>query len=149
MSIAVSALVRPSRVHRCLLGACALVHCAMAFALMLGLPFPYLGGAPMALLPACAAAVLLAACLRAPKTRWIDISGTGDLRVTVQQDVRTDAAVSTALLPGSSVWPLLMVLRYGEPGGRSHRLVIGRDAVDAATWRALAVALAVVGRRAR
>jgi len=147
MSIAVSALVRPSRVHRCLLGACALVQCAVAAALALDTPFHYLGGPVLWLAPAFAAAALLPAVARTAKMHRIDISGTGELRVTVQQDVRAGAAGHVVLLPGSVVWPPLMVLRYGEPGGAAHVLVAWRDAVDAAAWRALAVALAALGRR--
>jgi toxin CptA len=145
MSIAVSAFVRPSRTHRLLLGACALSHCAIAAAIGMGGAGRYLGAPYLALLPALAAAVLLAAAARPPKTHRIDISGTGDLRVTVQQDVRANGA-ACRLLPGSVVWPQLMVLRCSQAGGGVHVLVIWRDAVDAAAWRALAVALAAAGR---
>jgi hypothetical protein len=38
-------------------------------------------------------------------------------------------------------------LRSAAPGSGPRVLGVWRDSVDAATWRALAVALAVVGRR--
>jgi toxin CptA len=40
------------------------------------------------------------------------------------------------------------VLRYGAPGMPARVLPVWRDSVDAQAWRALAVALAVIGRRA-
>jgi hypothetical protein len=147
MSIAVSAIVRPSRVHRILLGACALVHCCMAVAFASGAPSPSLGGPFLGLLPALAAAFLVGSLVRPPKTHQIDISGIGDLRVTVQQDVAASGLTGVALLPGTGVWPLLMVLRYGQPGGVARVLVVARDAVDGADWRALAVALGALGHR--
>jgi toxin CptA len=57
-----------------------------------------------------------------------------------------DSVVS--LLPGSVVWTVLIVLRYGAPGMPARVLPVWRDSVDAQAWRALAVALAVIGRRA-
>jgi hypothetical protein len=54
---------------------------------------------------------------------------------------------TTVLLPGSVIWPMLMVLRHAAPGTGPRVLCVWRDSVDATVWRALAVALAVVGRR--
>jgi toxin CptA len=51
------------------------------------------------------------------------------------------------LLPGSVVWPMLMLLRHAVAGAGPRVVAVWRDSVDADTWRALAVALAVVGRR--
>lgn len=154
MSIAVSALVRPSRALRLLLALAGLAQLAAACALA-SAPGRY-RAAPMlvgALL--LAGAALLAAAARRPKTHRIDISGTGDLRVTVQQVLHAPSCNDTPvarLLPGSVVWPVLMLLRWHvpAPGARpcTHVLHVWRDAVDADAWRALAVALAAVGRRA-
>jgi toxin CptA len=144
MSIAVSALVGPSRVHRSLLAACALVQLTTAAFLALPWAGDYLGTpllALSALLGAAALARAASADAHPPKTHRIDISGTGELRVTVQQGMQ-----AARLLPGSVVWPLLMVLRCRLASGQVRVLIVWRDAVDGATWRALAVALRVIGR---
>lgn len=174
MSIALSAIVGPSRMARRILAAWTLAQwCAAAMVLaaparfaMPGCLAAILGGAGAAL--ACAAA-------RPPKTHRIDISGTGELRVTVQQNVRaarhssTAATVATVavapdraviepaatpstpstLSPGSVIWPGLIVLRLGAADGRSSVVPIWRDGVDGDTWRALTVALGVVGKADR
>jgi hypothetical protein len=165
MSIAVSALVKPSRAFRFVLGGAGLVQLGAACAAGLdGLFAPARGVAvsfavplPAALVTAAlllAGTLLLAAAARRPMTHRIDISGTGELRVTVQQGVPLPAwrdAQAVELLPGSAVWPLLMLLRYRAPRdggtGRTHTLHVWRDSVDADAWRALRVALAVAGRR--
>lgn len=146
MSIAVSALVQPSRAQRLLLACAALAQLASALALA-----PWLAVMPVdmpaaALLPLLAAGVLALAAARLPKPHRIDISETGELRVTVQQGLC--AAPAARLLPGSVVWSGLMVVRWRVPGERARVLLIRRDGVDAAAWRALAVALAVIGGRA-
>jgi toxin CptA len=168
MSIAVSALVRPSRIQRLVWGGCGLAHCASALAVGLLAPERFLLAPLLALALAGAGACVLAAAVRPPKTHRIDISGTGDLRVTVQQDVdgRDRAAQEgaahegaaregsaapqgglAALLPDSVIWPMLMLVRYAAPGARPCVLAVWRDSVEPAAWRALAVALAVAGRR--
>lgn len=160
MSIEVSALVRPSRIGRLLLAGAGLAQLVAALAVGLWLHEHFFGAPLQALALACTGAVLVAAAARRPKTHRIDISGLGDLRVTVQQDVarRPGAAEddlgaalpAQALLPGSVIWPVLMLVRYGTPdtlATRAQVLPVWRDAVDAAAWRALAVALAVAGRR--
>jgi len=161
MSIAVSALVKPSRALRLLLVCAGLALLAAAAAVGLAGPARYLGAAPAALLQGGAGALLLAVAARRPKTHRIDISGTGELRVTVQQGVvgPERAAAAAMLLPGSVMWPPLMLLRYravGAPAAWQEQgqgqaapqfIHVWRDSVDPATWRALAVALAVAGRR--
>lgn len=182
MSIAVSALVRPSRALRLLLGACGLAQLAAALAVGLAMPERFLWAPLQAGLLALAGAALLRAALARVKTQQLDISGTGKLRVTVQQDVsgeeaemRADAGMhdqdgrahgrrdghdgnkghagrhdGAVLLPGSVICPALMSVRHAAPDGHPdvhpRTLLIARDSVDAASWRALAVALSVVGR---
>lgn len=164
MSIAVSAFVRPSRTARCLLLGWSLAHAAAAGAIAAGaLPLRAGVGPWSAILLAGAGLVLARAAARTAKTHRIDISGTGELRVTVQQDVRTprsvrlgadggadEAVAPLALLPGSVSWPGLMLLRLGVAHGQAPApvrvLPIWRDSVDGDTWRALAVALGVLGR---
>jgi toxin CptA len=143
MSIAVSALVRPSRIQRFVFVGCGLALCAAAPAVGLAAPGQFRFALCVALALAAAGGAALAVAARRPKTHRIDISGTGDLRVTVQQGVGGIAV----LLPGTVIWPVLMVLRYAAPGAGPRVLCVWRDSVDAGAWRALAVALAVVGRR--
>jgi hypothetical protein len=168
MSIAVSVIVGPSRVHRLLCLAWGLAQAGAAWAVGVAVPARFPGAPWLALLLACTAAGLMHSAVRRPKTHRIDISGTGDLRVTVQQDVGgagsvaalSGAAVSGAnvpanLLTGSVLWPMLAVLRYAPRdaaedmgvGATASVLPVWRDSVDPAAWRGLAVALAVIGRR--
>jgi toxin CptA len=167
MSIALSAFVRPSRTARHLLACWALAQCAAALAVVCASPARYAGAAWIAGLLACAGLALGGAALRRPKTHRIDISGTGELRVTVQQNVRMPGpvpqapdgnvadieAVPLVLLPGSVLWPGLMVLRLGAssaaPPAAPFWLPVWRDSVEGDAWRALAVALAVIGRPGR
>jgi toxin CptA len=77
------------------------------------------------------------------KTHRIDISGTGEVVLTVQQGLRGRivASSSVTLLPGSVVWPPLMLLRLQAPDTVVHVLAVWRDSVEADAWRALAVAV--------
>jgi toxin CptA len=167
MSIAVSALVRPSRIQRFVWGGCGLALCASAMAVGLLAPEHFLCPPAVALVLAVAGVAVLAAATVRVKMHRIDISGTGDLRVTVQQGVGGRDGVGRSgggpsgrepsgsgvpdgravLLPGSVVWPMLMLLRHTVPGAGPRVVAVWRDSVDADAWRALAVALAVVGRR--
>jgi len=153
MSIALSVIVRPSRVHRLLPLGCGLAQCAAALAVGIGAPARFPGAYWLAAVLAGSALTLMLGAARRPKTHRIDISGTGELRVTVQQDVGVTGPVTGApmvLLPGSVRWPMLALLRYRAadmPGAAAGVLPVWRDSVDPAAWRTLAVALAVIGRR--
>lgn len=158
MSIALSVIVRPSRVHRLLLLGCGLGQCAAALAVGIAAPARFPGAYWLAPVLAGSALTLMLGAARRPKTHRIDISGTGELRVTVQQDVGVTgpvtgvpmAAERVVLLPGSVRWPMLALLRYraaDRPGAAAGVLPVWRDSVDLAAWRTLAVALAVIGRR--
>ena len=159
MSIALSAVARPSRLARHILSGWALAQCAAA-ALVLASPAGFV--APRCLAASLAGAGLALACAaaRTPKTHRIDISGTGELRVTVQQNVGAAKSMTPAaapdlsvppqtLLSGSVRWPGLIVLRVCAGAARPRVVPVWRDSVDGDTWRALAVALAVIGRPGR
>jgi len=163
MSIAVSAIVRPSRVHRCLLVGAGLSLFAAALAVGVFASVRFHAAWFQALLLAGAAAVLMHAGSGRAKTHRLDISGTGALVLTVQQGLRdafaarqnipgdADAAENAdgvTLLPGSVVWPPLMLLRLESPGFGVRVLAVWRDSVEPGAWRALAVAVLAVGRRA-
>ena len=157
MSIAISVIVKPSRVHRLLLAGCALALCAAAFAVGIGAPARFPGAPWLAGMLAGTGAILVRSAARRPKTHRIDISGTGELRVTVQQGMGATSALDAAALPagapvasllsGSVLWPALAMLRYAVPDTPARVLPVWRDSVDPAAWRALTVALAVIGRR--
>jgi toxin CptA len=145
MSIAASAVVAPSRLLRAfaaLFGAC---NVAAAFAVL----FPV---DRFRLAPLCAAFFLLAAgfllhsAARPNNTLRIDISGLGQLRLTVQQDLRGRGAhgqngVPVMLLSGSTLWPQLLLLRLQTADGAVVVLPVLRDSVTPQQFRALAVAL--------
>ena len=168
MSIAVSAFVHPSRTARRLLLLWSLAQLAAAGAIVaVPLPLRLDAGPWVAGVLAGAGLVLAWTAARPPKTHRIDISGTGELRVTVQQGVRTprqtrcsadrtdddmrsSPSAPLTLLPGSTLSPIVMLLRlgaaHGQPPARVRVLAIWRDSVDAAAWRALTVALGVIGK---
>ena len=153
MSIAVSAIVRPSRVHRCLLFGAGLSLFAAALVVGLSAPARFHASFLQAAILAGAGAVLMHAGSVRAKTHRIDISGTGEMVLTVQQELRMlgagaeDGAAAVVLLPGSVVWPPLMLLRLEDPGKRVHVLPVWRDSVEPGAWRALAVAVLAIGRR--
>jgi toxin CptA len=153
MSIAASAVIRPSRIHRILLGGAGLALFAAAFAVGLPASARFHASFLQAAILAGAGAVLMHAGLGSAKTHRIDIFGTGEMVLTVQQGLRmlgagaADGAAAVALLPDSVVWPPLMLLRLEGPGARVHVLPVWRDSVEPGAWRALAVAVLAIGRR--
>jgi toxin CptA len=143
MSIAVSAVIVPSRLLRCALAGFGAANLGAAMALCTGVAQPFwqpLAGAGACLL---AGAALLAALVLDPKVRRIDISGLGQLRLTVQQgigahDARTDLA---ELLRGSTVWPGLLLLRLRRADGVVAALALLPDSVEPGQFRRLSVAI--------
>ncbi len=153
MSIPVSAVLTPSRLLRACLAACAAIHAGAALALLSPLGAAALGGAatwPGAL--ACRGAAMLAAgaALRPGMRRRIDISGPGELRLTVQQRLGVAARRPNPmqLLPGSTAWPrALFLLLRPEGGGRLVAVTIFPDSLAAPHFRAVSVAIrAIAGR---
>jgi toxin CptA len=143
MPIAVSAIVRPSRVHRCLLLGAGLSLFAAALAVGIFASLRFHAALFQALALAVSAAVLMHAGSGRAKTHRIDISGTGEVVLTVQQGLRGRnlASSSVTLLPGSVVWPPLMLLRLRVPGKGVLGLPVWCDSVEPRAWRALAVAV--------
>jgi toxin CptA len=157
MPIAVSAIVRPSRIHRCLLVGAGLALFAAALAVGVLAPARFHAGFLQASILAGAGAVLMHAGLARAKTQRVDISETGELVLTVQQGLRkrslpgstgaADDVAGAVLLPGSVVWLPLMLLRLRDDRARVHVLRVWRDSVEPGAWRALAVAVLALGRR--
>jgi len=148
MSITVSAVVKPSRLLRGML--CALAVASAAAAVLLA------GGAasvhvPWLLAAACLLAALAAwrAAARPGTARQIDISGVGEIRLTVQQSMG-DAAPGDLmqLLPGSTIWPhvLLLLLRDASNGVLTV-LTILPDSVSAEQFRKIAVSVRAIARQ--
>ncbi|MGJ7918036.1 hypothetical protein ACI48D_21490 [Massilia sp. LXY-6] len=157
MPIAVSAIVRPSRIHRCLLIGAGLALFAAALAVGVFASVRFHAGFLQAGLLAGAGAVLMHAGSGRAKTHRLDISGTGGLVLTVQQGLRKRSPAGRAgaandvagvvLLPGSVVWPPLMLLRLRDDRACVHVLPVWRDSVEPGAWRVLAVAVLALGRR--
>lgn len=148
MSIALSATVRPSRTLRralCLYGA---AQAAMAVALWTGAIGPVHGAVLAG--AACMAAAVLAGRLACQigTVHRIDISGTGELRVTVQRKTgETPAPVLMRLEAGSTLWPRLLCLRVAGPDGQRRSLLVAPDSVTPDEFRALSVGLRSIAGR--
>ncbi len=158
MSIAMTVLVAPSRSLRMLAAGAGASLAVAALAVGLLSPVQFTAGGCVAATQLFAGLCLLHTALRPATVQRIDISGVGRLRLTVQQDLRPDApgGMQVMLLPGSTLWPQLLLLRFapvGAAGGRAGRgrcVVVLRDSVAPDAFRALAVALgAVAGQDAR
>jgi toxin CptA len=148
MSIAVSADILPSRLLRVALAA----HAVACIGAALGLVWA--GGrfhGPVWLAGLCmlAALRLARAAAGAGTVRRIDISGLGELRLTVKQSMGEAAPHALVqLMPGSTVWPVLLLLLLHDPGsGARHVLVILPDSVAHEQFRKIAVAVMAIARR--
>ncbi len=149
MSIAVSAVIHSSRLVRVaqLAFGAACVGAAAALCWQ-GARFY---GAPLLAL-ACGAAALLVwrAAARTPKARQIDISGLGEIRVSVQQNLAGAAShgAGVQLLAGSTIWPSLLILLLREAGqGATAALLILPDSVPDGQFRKLAVSVRSIAGR--
>jgi toxin CptA len=151
MPIAVSAIVRPSRVHRGVVAVAGLSLIAAAFAVGAIAPERFHANLFQAAVLAFAGAVLMHAGSARAKTHRIDISGTGEVALTVQQGLRerieADEAAGVVLAPGAVLWPFLMLLRFQDGAARMVVLPVWRDSVEPDAWRLLAVAVRAIGRR--
>lgn len=147
MSIALSVVVRPSRRLRGVLAVYGASHGALALALAGGVIAPVAAAEWGA--AACAITAGLAgwqACQIGTAER-IDVSGTGAVRVTVQQQTGDLPTQLVQLLPGSTLWSQLMCLRLRYPDGRQRLLLVAPDSVERDAFRALSVALRSIAER--
>lgn len=133
MSIAVSVFVHPSRLLRRLQGGFCLSLALMAAAA------PWWQGAPLV----AAALAALWGAVHPGKPAHIDISGVGRIRLTVYRK----QGLEVRLLPGSTFWPQLMLLRLQPEQGRTRWLLVLPDSVAAPQFRRLALALRAVAAR--
>ncbi len=81
--------------------------------------------------------------------RRLDISGLGELSLTVQHHMGPDAPRSVMrLLPGSTLWPGLLLLRLqADEGGALSELIVLPDSLPREQFRKLAVAITTIARR--
>lgn len=144
-----SARVAPSRLARAGLLLFALAQLGAAFTVGKVLP-ERVAGAPF-----CVAFFLLAALFllhgwaTATKTHQIDVSGTGAIRLTVQQEMEAGGSASNGfvvtLLPDTLVWPQLMLLHLADVDGARHIVPVLRDSLAPSEYRALRVAIGTLG----
>ncbi len=134
MSIAVSAIIHPSPSLR--VAQAALCAAVLACGVWAG--------------PGVAGALLLAAGMagvvcqrRLVKLARIDISAVGQIRLTVyhQREIRhAGRGQRVRLMPGSTLWPGLLLLRLGSEAGRCYWLVVLPDSAAPEVRRRLALA---------
>jgi toxin CptA len=149
MSIAVSAVIIPSRLLRLVRLGFGAANLGAAAALGFGAP------GPSSLAVAGAGCCLLAGVLvlrsggLGSKVSRIDISGLGQLRQTVQQGIGSNnaPAVLVQLLPGSTIWPGLLLLRLRGEDGAVRSLVLATDSIEAGKFRQLSVAIRDIASR--
>ena len=157
MSIALSVLLMPSRRLRALRHAYAAAFAAAGAAIAAGLlgcyaqpwwpAFACWAGAAAALFPGAASI-----------PRGLDVSGVGELRVTVQLFHGTARGAAPAgragaagegvwlLQPGSTLWPAALLLRLLDGRGAVVALAVLPDSVARGEFRAVAVAFAAIAK---
>ncbi len=148
MYLAVRAPIRPSRLLRLLLAGYALACVGAAGAMLAWSDFHF--ATPGALACLLAGLVAARAVLVREMTRGIDISGPGEIRLTVQHGMGDTGRPTglVKLLPGSTIWPHCMLLRLGElHGTASTTLVLLPDSMPADVFRNVSIALRAIARR--
>ncbi len=127
----------------------ALASAGAAIALLFSRAAPVHFPALLALACALASGVAGHAAARRATTRRIDISGLGEIRLTVQQSLGATAAPALVrMMPACTLWPtlLLLLLRDADNGALTV-LIILPDSVPHEQFRKLGVALrAIAGR---
>lgn len=144
MSIAVCALIRPSRLLRRIVAAYAAACGCAAIALAWGAAQAPAWPLPAACAALCALAALAAWGAAPATTRRIDISGPGAIRLLVQHSM---GAPVLELLPMCTVWPWLIVLLLREAGQGVTALLILPDSVPPEQFRNIAVAIRTIAGR--
>jgi hypothetical protein len=160
MSIAVSALIRPSPLLR-LLTALLAALCATSAVCLFLFTFrflPTVGRLVLCLPVGLIALGLLYSAFRARKSFLLDISGLGLIRLRehytgAAQTWRKETPVSLTpgktvrLLDGSTLWPCLLSLQFEyEDGGQTSLLVLP-DSVAPGALRALSLSLRCIAAR--
>lgn len=159
MAIAVSAIVRPSRVLFVMVGAI----CIGAAAIGLGIVFDAVGDLPRVSRALLGAAIIFLSVfgfyhgVRHRKILHIDISGAGQFRLTEvdsagpctntnRPHVKSQEAV-VVLLKGSTIWSSMLLLRLQAENGKITTVPILPDSVSRDSFRALSVACRWIATR--
>ena len=149
MSIALSAVIHPSRLLRAFLAAWA-TACTAAGLLLVSEHGARFHGAWW-LAAACLGAAALAwrSVTATAKVRRIDISGLGQIQLSVKQSLGTAPQQSEPmkLLPGSTIWPSLQILLLRGDSDKVMALPILHDSVAAGAFRQIAVSITTIARR--
>ncbi|HZW12762.1 MAG TPA: protein YgfX [Noviherbaspirillum sp.] len=152
MSIAVSAIVQPSRVLFVMVAAMAGMIAIIALSVGLG----FVGELSLVVRASMAGLLLILAVFgfyhgtRHRKTIHIDISGAGQVRLTKMNESGPctsmnwphvgDSAQVVQILRDSTIWPHLLLLRLRADSGIVTTLPILPDSVSRDSFRALSVA---------
>ena len=149
MSIALSAVIHPSRLLRAFLAAWAMA-CGAAALLLVSDDGARFHGA-LWLAAACLGGTVLAwrSVTATAKVRQIDISGLGQIQLSVKQSLGAAPQQSEPmkLLPGSTIWPSLQILLLQGDSGNVTSVPILHDSVAAGAFRHLAVSITTIARR--
>ena len=147
MSIAVSVMVVPSRLLRVLAGAMSCLLAALGISLCAGLIVGVsvearIGTALFSFFPALFG---LYHSVRNRKALHIDISSTGQIRIketsaTSRRKGRPPHGTLVRLLPYSTLWPHMLLLRLQADDGERWTVPILMDCVSRNEFRALSVA---------
>lgn len=154
MSIAVSAVVKPSGILLALMSCMYLGFASAGAVLAFALSGASSGWLPRTLFAAGAFCVAIAGILHAIRNRkslHIDISGNGQIKVAEddawtpgqrdrQPAVRGDKVVAS-LQPNSTIWSFLLLLRLEKEDRTVRSWVILPDCTSAESFRALSVAI--------
>ena len=149
MSIAVSAVVKPSRLLIAFIGTCCMGVAAIGIAIAARSVGELSFGLRMTLGTSCFFLAFFGAyrTLRSIKAHHIDISGNGLIRL-METSPMTDAPLSSIhrdgrsagepviLRPDSTLWPFLMLLNL-EAENRSFSVPVLPDSVDRDSFKAL------------
>lgn len=153
MSIAISVVVRPSRLAFCARASISLLSFVVGVAIA-GSMVGEIGPVERTMLAAScgllAAAALYDAARNATAQR-LDISGIGQIRLVettalaapALTEERADiprAGEAVSLMDDSTFWPFLMVLRLRSVSGRKTTVIVLPDSVGREQFRALSVA---------
>ena len=152
MSIAVSALIRPSRLLRLLEAALAVLVLFVAAFLWAG-PLAYLSPfvrCSLAFPLVTAGLGLLISAFRTRKSFQLDISGLGEIRLREHytgaearagESSPDSATAATVGMLDCTLWSWLLALHLVDAGGRRRALLILPDMIEPGAFRALSVAL--------